>query len=637
MIKAIVHVATYGGDQAIAGERGLGKTSIAQRVVLMLMIWGRVRFPIFISKNGPEARGSLEEVKDELENNDTLADDYPEVCAPIRALEGAPQRASQQTVNGQRTRIRWKEDYIIFPTVKGSRASGVILVARGIDGSIRGMKKRSIRPDVVIIDDPDSEESAESASETDKRTRTIDRAVAGLAGPGKRIARVMLCSCMNRRCVAYTFTDPQQKPSWNGKRYRMLITPPAAEEHWERYILLRQQGQQNGDDPTGRAATAYYKANLRAMNRGAKVSDDERFVSEAGPDGEPIEISALQHCYNIIADRGMENFLTECQNDPPEEIMPETSGITPTLVQTRLSRTDKGVVPDGTMALTAGVDVGRYGLHWMVIAWRDEAVGTIIDHGVEDVHSPKMQRDQGRKRGEEFKEQGVQHAILQALRSLRLMWITDSYCGLDDTPMSIWPIGVDYGYYSDAVMAFVREVGGDPWRAMKGHGTGKGLAAFRQIRKPSADIPRRHIGDQWYATREPMHQLLYHTHTDYWKRWVHDRFGTKPGDPGSMTLFGDEARIHITVSHHLTAEQEETKFIPGVGSVTKWIPIRANNHWFDACYMACVAANMAGVKLLPTGAPKTAPRATGRFTPTERKAQSPWSVYRSKGQALARH
>jgi len=632
MIHDIVRVARYGGDQADAGERGLGKTTIAQCVVVMLMLQGHLRFPVFIGKNGPEARGALEEIKDELSGNDLLAEDYPEVCAPIRALEGAPQRAAQQTVDGVRTRIRWKEDHIVLPTVKGSKASGAILVARGIDGSIRGMKKRGRRPDFVLVDDPDSEESAESATETAKRIRTIDRAIAGMAGPGKRIARVILCSCINRRCVAYIFTDPKQKPSWNGKRYKMLVSPPKSEEHWERYILMRQQGQQNGDDLDGRAATEYYRKNRRVMDQGAKVSDDERFIGEVGADGQPKETSALQHCYNIIADRGMDNFLSECQNDPPEEEMPESSGLSSAMVQSRLSGTDKGIVPDSTVALTAFVDVGRYTLHWMVVAWKAQAIGVVIDYGVEEVHSPAMARDAGRRGGE--REQGVEHAIMQALRSLRQYWLTDPYCGLDGATTSLMPIGVDYGYYSDAVMAFIREVGGDPWRATKGHGSAKGMQQFRQPRKATAEIPKRHIGDNWYATREPQHQVLYHIHSDYWKRFVHDRLGTACNEPGSMMLYGSDSRVHMSLSKHLTAEREETKFITGVGVVTKWVQYNKNNHWFDAACGCAVLASMVGVRLLASGVSKTSPRATGRFTPQERKAISPWSAYRKPRQII---
>lgn len=628
MIEDIMRVATFGGDQATAGERALGKTTIVKFVLLLLMLWGRVRFGFIVSKNGPEARSIVEDIKDELETNDLLLADYPEVCVPIRALEGAPQRSSHQTVGGERTRIRWKEDHFILPMVKGSRAAGAVLVARGIDGSFRGINRRNRRPDLVLIDDPDSEESAESALETAKRIRTIDRAIGGLARGGARIARVLLCTCMNRRCVAYTYTDREQRPAWHGKRFRMLVKPPEREDLWEQYIVLLQQGQQAGNDSTGKAATEFYLAHRDEMDAGAEVSDPDRYLHDLDADGRPLEHSALQHIYNLIARNGVEAFLTECQNDPPEEEMPETGGLSSALVQSRLSRTDKGIVPDNTVALTAFVDVGRYALHWIVTAWKEGAIGTVIDYGVEDVHSPAMMRDAGRRGGE--RETGVEHAIMQALRSLRQYWLTEPYCGLDGIARSITPIGVDYGYYPDAVMAFVREVGGDPWRACKGHGSAKGLSGFRLVKKATAEIPRRFIGDNWYATREPDRQVLYHVHTDHWKRWVHDRLATQPHEPGSLMLYGSEARVHMTISKHLTAEHEETKFVPGKGVETKWVQTNKNNHWLDGACGCAVMASMAGVKLLPVGPAKTAARTTGRFTPQERRVASPWSVYRTR-------
>ncbi len=47
------------------------------------------------------------------------------------------------------------------------------------------------------------------------------------------------------------------------------------------------------------------------MDAGAVTGNPSRYITDPAPDGTPPENSSLQHAYNIIADRGLEHFLTE--------------------------------------------------------------------------------------------------------------------------------------------------------------------------------------------------------------------------------------------------------------------------------------------------------------------------------------
>ena len=101
MVRSIMQRARHGGDQAIAAPRGGGKTVIAESVIIMAVLTGVLRFPLLVAATGPDARRLLQNVKYEFENNDLLLADFPEVCAPIRALEGASQRGNMMTVGGR--------------------------------------------------------------------------------------------------------------------------------------------------------------------------------------------------------------------------------------------------------------------------------------------------------------------------------------------------------------------------------------------------------------------------------------------------------------------------------------------------------------------------------------------------------
>ena len=112
----------------------------------------------------------LESIKTELDGNELLAEDFPEVCHPIRCLDGIANRCSGQLYQGERTHIGWTAKDIVLPTIPGSKASGAIIKVAGITGRIRGMKfKRadgqSVRPSLVVIDDPQTDESARSLSQ----------------------------------------------------------------------------------------------------------------------------------------------------------------------------------------------------------------------------------------------------------------------------------------------------------------------------------------------------------------------------------------------------------------------------------------------------------------------------------------
>jgi len=168
-MPAILNAGCYGGDQAIAAPRGEGKTSIVQCVTIYCVMHGILSFPLIAAATGPNAEQILANIKYQLERNQALADDYPEICDPILALDGTAQRGATQTANGKRTFLKWAQDYIVLPTVRVpdhwdqrlrpgqlSLGSGAVITTRGLDSAIRGVLVGTKRPDLVIIDDPES-------------------------------------------------------------------------------------------------------------------------------------------------------------------------------------------------------------------------------------------------------------------------------------------------------------------------------------------------------------------------------------------------------------------------------------------------------------------------------------------------
>lgn len=593
MINAIEHAGRYGGDQAIAGPRGDGKTRLALFTALKLVVTGALMFPVVVSKSGKIAERELTNIKDELLYNDKFAADYPEICEPLRLIEGSTARARLQTHQGNPTRISWRADHIILPTIKGSRASGRILSSVGIEGAIRGMNYRNVRPDLAIIDDIDDRESAKSQMQTDDRSRTIDEDIAGLGGQGKRCARVMLCTLLNRTCAAARFTDPKIYPSWKGRRFGMVKVWPTKMEMWDEYIKLRRD-RDPLDDPDARQAHRYYTKHRKLMDRGSVVSNPARFVASPLQDGKPAEVSALQHAFNWIADIGQDAFDTEYQNDPPESAGPETNGITALLVRSRINGGDQRVVPAWCERVTAAIDIRKRWLDWSVFGWKQGAIADVVDYGEDPVASTDGMT--------------AEDAILLALQDRRDAWTIDGEeCVVtpDGEPRSIDLVLVDSGNWTTTVYKFCNE-SDNTWHPSMG------LSKYRAKKK----TPKVHPGDNWYWSRQDDGMWLVDMNTYHWISWLHERFITEPLDDGgyrrrgSVTLFGSQPMLHTDFAKQIVSEVYRTEFIEGKGEVGSWYK-SGPNHKLDTAYMNCVAASILGIRLLPPAPAKQTKAKTG--------------------------
>ena len=604
MAHAILHAAQYGGDQSIAAPRGDGKTTITECVVVFCVLTNRLAFPLILAATGPDAERILANIKGHMEDNDRLCEDYNEVCGPIRELDGLPNRANGQLVHGKigteevaecRSRIKWSGKHITLPTVKAkhSRAMGAIIATRGLDAAVRGIKYGTRRPDLAVIDDPETRELAESPDDRqhDKLERKIDQDVVGLAGPDKRLSRVMLTTLMRRDCVSAKYTDPDQKPSWHGVRFRMVEQWPAHTDLWEEYTARRQAGQHT-DDKFGRGAHAYYLEHRAAMDEGVLVGNPWRFVADKLPDGTQCQVSTIQYVYDLIADIGLASFNTEYQNDPPEETGPIESGITAHRVQMQVSGFPRKMVPTGCVRLTQGIDVGKFSLHWVVRAWKPDATGYVIDYGVQEVHGTQVRSDQG-----------VDVSIARAIKSRLAACHEDPYCTATGEIMPVDLTLIDSHYRTDAVYSTCKSLGFGVRPAM---GIGAQTGPIRpNFRAPVRNSTDRHAGDGWFETRQSGGVWLVNMDTNRWKTWEHDRWMTATDQPGTLFMWGepggarmsDDQKQHHAYAHHIVAEVEIETVRKGV-LVREWKAKSDNNHWLDASYMSDVAANMVGIRLV---------------------------------------
>ncbi len=410
-------------------------SSLAETACTWGLINGHSQFVCLIGSDEGHACDMLDSIKTELESNELLLADYPEVCYPIQSLEGISNRANGQLYQGKRTHIGWTAKEIVLPTIKGSVASGAIIKVAGLTGRIRGMKMktpdgRSLRPSLVVLDDPQTDDSARSLSQCANRESILAGAVLGLAGPGKKISGIMPCTVIRPGDMADNILDRNRHPEWNGERTKMVYAFPKNEALWERYAEIRAEGMRGGDG--GEAATEFYRQNRASMDEGAVVAWQERFNYD--------ELSAIQHAMNLkLQDESA--FFAEYQNEPLPAEKVVDGMLKPEEVASKINRMDRGLVSIGANHLTAFIDVQQKLLFYIVAAWEDDFTGYVIDYGCyPDQQRPYFTLREARQTlGSEAMGMGLEGSIYAGLESLtsKLLdreWQRDDglRCGLVD-------------------------------------------------------------------------------------------------------------------------------------------------------------------------------------------------------------
>ena len=117
VIAKIEQAVLRGGLFAMAMPRGSGKTTICECACIWAVLYGHREFVCLIGSDEGHAGDMLESIKTELDGNDLLLDDFPEVVYPIQRLDGIANRCNGQLYQGERTHIGWTAKEIVLPTI----------------------------------------------------------------------------------------------------------------------------------------------------------------------------------------------------------------------------------------------------------------------------------------------------------------------------------------------------------------------------------------------------------------------------------------------------------------------------------------------------------------------------------------
>jgi hypothetical protein len=584
-----------GGRFVNAVYRGFAKSTISENSLIWAMLYGHRRFGAIFAAEADLAAKAITSIKLELAENDLLFEDFPEVCVPVRALEGKPQRCLSQTCGGEHTHIRWNADSIVLPAIKGSASAGSIIFSRGLTGSILGLRHKSpdgtqLRPDFVIVDDPQTRESAASTVQVQKRLEILSKSVMKLAGHTKSIACVVNATVIQVDDMVDQLLDPRKYPAYQGERIPMVRSwSKGHEELWlGKYRDLRNTFDKDkvGDQARAhREANEFYLANRVAMDEDCAVS----WASCFDPDAEH---SAIQHAYNALIDDGEDVFASEFQQKPLANEA-KSAALAGEDVRSRAVNVPRWIVPAGLDTLTAFVDVQEKLLYWSIVAWGHQLRGHVVAYGTypEQSRAYFTLRDARKTLVAAAGGAGLEAAIHAGLERVAIEILDREFSReTDDAVLRVAQMFVDANWAQTAgvVRDFARRSQWGP-RVIPTHGRFVG-ASGSTLSDKRPDRGER-VGANWRtSTILKQRHVLYDTNA--WKSFFAARMKLPASDPQAFTI---HAGNHELLAEHLTSEYP-TRVEARGRVVDEWrmIPGR-DNHWLDCVVGAAVAASFTGI------------------------------------------
>jgi predicted phage terminase large subunit-like protein len=214
--------------------RGSAKSTLGTLAYpLRMALEGKEQYIWIVSDTAPQADALLDHLRQELESNELLAEEYP--------------------IAAGRGRI-WRHNRLVLP-------NDVCIDSLSTGQRVRGRRYRQHRPTLVICDDLQNDQQMESPRSRARSRQWFQSAL--LKAGTKRTNFVHLATALHREALALELA---RKPGWTSRSF-------AAIERWPDNMLLWDQWEaiycnsQRGD--ARQAARAFYEQHRHEMHAGA--------------------------------------------------------------------------------------------------------------------------------------------------------------------------------------------------------------------------------------------------------------------------------------------------------------------------------------------------------------------------------
>jgi len=589
IIKACLRGMQSGTSVTVAAPRGFGKTAILWGMALYGVMTGRCRFPVVIGWKQTAGAELLSQWIDALSDNDRLAAGYPCICDVFREstaskrLQGLlrcldpEQRAGCDLRRGRGT--------VLLPETREPATGRIMpqaaLAGASMNGSIKGLNVglldgESLRPDMVMMDDPQDEATAASEALITKVIRKIDYGLRSLSGPQRRLTVMAAVTCVEVGDVSDHLLN---RPGTDAIRCGQVLTWPAGwadkdsptRAAWNEWNAARLEGLEQHDG--GKAARVYYRTHKAALTAGMTVTWRHRYhVGDAERASDPDALfAAMWDFYDL----GELAFMAERQNAPIKQGV-TVYGLTAELIE---SRTDMGraafQVPPWGHVIIAATDINHYGLHSVMVAFGNDQSAAVIWYSRFDRITVPENAPSSEISRIVFEMLAAHGAEVDALPVKPGAWI------------------IDGGYEHAAVQRYVQGRRTTP-QAVVARGFG-----FDRYRPWGKNLIGKAM-EMCHRTQWPMGKGIA-WQSDHWHEVSQRAWLGSIGAPGACSLF---AGHHREFSEHVAAQRLAEKLEGKMGTVWRWLRQPGRNDWGDALAMAYMGAAVAGIGTGGRAAPR---------------------------------
>lgn len=572
--------------------RGSGKTTILSFAILWAAIYGHHRYLVLVAADDPKARKAIAKIKSQLERNDLLYESFPEVCGPIRCLEGSPNRANFQKYDGVSTDLTFSASRLVLPTIPESvkrQNAAVVLEVGGIESAVRGAQYtipatgETIRPTCLLIDDPQTRKTAKSKEMTDDRLAIVTGDLLGMAPPDKEMSALVAGTVIRPNDLMDRLLDPRICPGWDSIRVAMLKSMPKRMDLWEEYRRMMLASYAEKEKPT--AAYAFYRRNRKEMDAGAVAYWPARIKGGA--------ISAIQTAMNIWSkDPG--TFASEYQNSPLEAAGEDDGNlsINKGLVIRSISASPRGTVPMNAHKLVAMIDISARILWWAVIAFSGQFDPSIVQYGTWPKQNGYVTKDNVDLSLQSHYGLELRDSIKRGVEDTISMLMTNDWTTPGGERVSIDAGCVDAHW--GEMTGLVRDcVWSSPWKGSWYPAEGLGITDRQKALNDVKGKPeRREVrGVHWrvYPEKDGL-RLMYDT--NFWKTIAARKF-----HDDKVSVHAGSVVSHQMLIDHLLSEYPEAKKSRREVHVWTRKPGETDEHYWD-CFVGChVLASVVGISM----------------------------------------
>ena len=405
--KAIIAEArtamTTAGDAIVAAERGIGKSSVLYGMVLKFALSGEQQFPVYLPHTQKDQEQGVRFWKESLCDNERIAADYPEICAPFVHAGDVAQRLVTTTWRdtgertGARTLTSMGRAVIVFPDGRG------LIGTSSMGGNPRGMHYKpkghgSIRPTMALIDDVQTDETAISPDAVTKTIQKINGAIRGLKRAGGNFSILIAGTCI---CSGDVMDHFLHQKRWRGVRIACVERWP---DGWDdpKSEARRLWAEWKDKYDAGAGEVTFYRQNKKAMVAGMVVTSPRWYFQKLAKQSadKRSKVSPPVDCFHGVFREyytmGHEAFMAERQQAPVDPVASAAVRVTPDLIVKRAIGPARGVAPEGSIRIVAGADInpgltGRLGarITWAAAAFQMHQSECVIAYGIHRLDMPK--------------------------------------------------------------------------------------------------------------------------------------------------------------------------------------------------------------------------------------------------------